>query len=447
MRWIAAALLILVAALGLRLAYIGATPDFKIVDDARDYDVHAVSIAHGDGFSKELTGMPTAFRPPGYCYLLGAAYKVFGVQDRPAHDRIAVARPLGAVLGTIGVALIGLLALRFWGRRGALVAMVLAAIYVPGILVADAMMSEQLFVVFMLAALVSALWRRGSLATAALAGLFAGLAILTRANGLILLAPLAWAVWMAPRRNWRALLAPALLAVVALLVVAPWTIRNVREMHHFVPVTTQLGTALAGTYNSEARADPVNPGSWRSLRRIEEYAPLSANFRTTNEAEREQRLRKAGYEFIREHPGYLFTVWWWNTRRILDLSSRTWSRHTASTISVGPGWADVGVICFWIFLALAVVGAFRARGAPWWLWTVPLAMYLSVVFLAAETPRYRAPIDPFVILLAALFLDLVVGRAILKVHQVFGVLEVDQPRPAARDERLHQLRVQRDHPV
>jgi hypothetical protein len=258
-----------------------------------------------------------------------------------------------------------------------------------------------------------------------------------------------WAVWMPPRRRPRALLAPALLVVISLLVVAPWSIRNVHELHHFVPVTTQLGTALAGTYNDEARKDTVNPGSWRSLRRVPEYLPLSADFRTTNEAEREQRLRKAGYAYIGKHPGYLFTVWWWNTRRILDMSSRTWSRHTASTISVGPTASDLAVVCFWLFLALALMGAFRraTRAAPWWLWTVPLAMYLSVVFLAAETPRYRAPVDPFVILLAALALDLVVSRAVLKVHQVLGVLEVDQPRPAARRQRLYELRVQRDHPV
>jgi hypothetical protein len=29
-------------------------------------------------------------------------------------------------------------------------------------------------------------------------------------------------------------------------------------------------------------------------------------------------------------------------------------------------------------------------------------MFLSVIFLAAETPRYRAPLDPFVVLLAAI---------------------------------------------
>ena len=46
----------------------------------------------GDGFSKRLTGKPTAFRPPGYPYLLGGAYRVFGVEQGLDADRIRVAR-------------------------------------------------------------------------------------------------------------------------------------------------------------------------------------------------------------------------------------------------------------------------------------------------------------------------------------------------------------------
>jgi hypothetical protein len=37
-------------------------------------------------------------------------------------------------------------------------------------------------------------------------------------------------------------------------------------------------------------------------------------------------------------------------------------------------------------------------------------MYLSVVFLVIETPRYRTPIDPFIVLLAALALVAAAGR-------------------------------------
>jgi len=44
----------------------------------------------------------------------------------------------------------------------------------------------------------------------------------------------------------------------------------------------------------------------------------------------------------------------------------------------------------------------RSRAAPLWLWAVPVLMYLSVVFLVVETPRYRTAIDPFIVLLAAL---------------------------------------------
>jgi 4-amino-4-deoxy-L-arabinose transferase-like glycosyltransferase len=395
------------AALGLRIGYMDLTPGYAIKHDARDYDVHARSIAIGDGFSKRLTGKPTAFRPPGYPYLLAGTYHVFGVERGSDADRIRVARTLGAVLGAFGVALIGILGVQLLGRTTGVVAMGLAAIYVPAILVSEAIMSEQLFVVLMLGALAAAIHQRRSshhYALAVLAGLLAGLAVLTRANGLILLVPLILAVWAAPRRSWRSAGPPAVLVAVALGTVAPWTIRNAVELHAFVPVSTQLGWALAGTYNNEARNDHANPGSWRSLRRVPEYKPLVANFPTVPEIVMERRLNRAGREFIERHPGYVATVVYWNTRRLLDLASWRWSRHTASTISVDRGWADAGVLSFWIFAALALAGATHraARRVPGFVWLLPAAMYLSVVFLAAETPRYRAPLDPFILLLAAI---------------------------------------------
>ena len=396
--WWAAAALIVVAAIGLRITYVALTPDYRTVHDARDYDRHAASIARGEGFSEQITGKPTAFRPPGYAYLLGGAYRVFGVEDS-RQERWAVGRWLGVVIGALTVALIGLLGARLWNRRVGLIAMAIAAVYVPWITLGGSLMSEPLFVLLMLGALLLASRR-----LAVAAGVVAGLAVLTRANGLILLVPLALLVW-APRRS---LGPPAALVAVALLVVAPWTIRNAIELRAFVPVTTQFGTAMAGTYNDEARTDPDDPASWRSLRGVPEYRPLTDPWRTTPEVVMERRLRAASLDYIREHPGYLATVVYWNTRRLLDLSSWRWSRHTAATITVRPGWAAAGMICFWIVGVLALVGLARRPAIPWIVWAVPLVMYLSVIFLAAETPRYRAPIDPFVILLAALALA---GRA------------------------------------
>jgi 4-amino-4-deoxy-L-arabinose transferase-like glycosyltransferase len=411
--------LLLLVALVLRLGYVAVTPDYRLVDDATDYDRHAASIARGDGYADVgLPGRKSAFRPPGYPYLLGAVYRVTGVQDAPVQNRIHVARVFNALLGTLVVALIGLVAAQLWDRRTALVAMALGAVYIPLIVVGGSVMSETLFAVFLLASLAAAIQHRRSphrWRWALLTGFLGGLTVLTRANALVLLIPLAFAVWDGrPRFTLRALGPPAALLVVALLAVAPWTIRNQIVFHQFVPVSTQLGSALAGTYNDEARADKVNPASWRSLRRVEQYKYLTDQWRVISEAQLEQKLRAASIDYIRAHPGYVAKVVWWDTRRALDLAGLRWSRHTAGTISVTPGWAVAGVICFWVFGLLALGGAFTraARRAPWWVWAMPALVYLGVVAMVFETPRYRTGIDPFIVMLAALPLAALAQRRV-----------------------------------
>jgi 4-amino-4-deoxy-L-arabinose transferase-like glycosyltransferase len=380
------AIAILVAALAIRLAWVLATPDYQLVHDALDYDNHAASIAAGDGFATSY-GRATAFRPPLYPVFLAGVYVLTGPD-------VFAARIANAFVGTGIVALIGVLAFQLWGRRESLVAMALGAVYVPLILVGQSVMSEPLAVLFMLGALAAAL-RRWAL----VAGVLMGLAILGRANALVLLLPLAVAVWRGPKPA-------AVLVLAAVLTVVPWTIRNAVVLDHFVPVSTQLGSALAGTYNSNAREDEENPASWRSLKRVDDYKPIFSRVKTTNEAVLERELRDASLDFIREHPTYVLKVAFWTTRRMLDLGGMDWSIHTASTISAGRTAGITGVICFWIFAVLAVIGAFtqRARAAPLWFWAVPLLMYLGVVFLVVETPRYRTAIDPFIVLLAALAL-------------------------------------------
>ena len=408
-RWVGLAALALVAgALTLRIAYVDATPGYALRHDARDYDVHARSIAEGQGFSKSLAhGRPTAFRPPGYPYFLGGVYKVFGVERAPAPRRLRVARIAQAFVGTAIVVLVGVLAAQLWGWGIGLVAMALSAVYVPLITVGGAVMSEPLFDAFMLGALVAALHHRRSphrYRWALLAGFVAGLAILTRANAFVLLLPLAWAVWDGrPWRSRAALGPPVALVAIALLTLVPWTIRNARELHAFVPVSTQFGSALAGTYNDAVRADTQNPAAWQGLKHIPDYAPLWERIGTTPEPVLERKLRAAAFHYIREHPLFVAKVGWWNSRRMLELAGLKRSRATAATLTINHKWADRGILCFWIVAGLALAGALtsRARRAPPYVWLVPALMFLSVVFLVVETPRYRTPIDPFLVLLAA----------------------------------------------
>jgi len=138
--------------------------------------------------------------------------------------------------------------MQLFDRRVALTAMVLAALYVPLILIGGSLMSEPLFAAFVLAALVAALHHRAAAHRhrwAVLAGVLAGLAILTRANAAVILLPLVVAVWdVRPRWSRRALTAPVLVVALAILTVAPWTVRNTVVLGSVVPVTTQLGTSL-----------------------------------------------------------------------------------------------------------------------------------------------------------------------------------------------------------
>jgi hypothetical protein len=53
-----------------------------------------------------------------------------------------------------------------------------------------------------------------------------------------------------------------------------------------------------------------------------------------------------------------------------------------------------------------------ARRTPWYVWAMPVLMFLSVVFLVVETPRYRTPIDPFLVLLATAALVTAARRAL-----------------------------------
>jgi hypothetical protein len=193
---------------------------------------------------------------------------------------------------------------------------------------------------------------------------------------------------------------------VALCTVAPWTIRNTVVFDTFVPVSTQLGTALAGTYNDAARTDREHPASWRSLRRVPDHQYLVRRWREIPEPVLDRQLRDAALSYAADHPAYVAEVVFWNTTRALDLAGMSCSRHTASTISVGPRWADAGVVIFWLVAALAIASAFTARGrrTPPHVAAVPALRFLSVAFFAFETLRYRTGIDPFIVMLASVAL-------------------------------------------
>jgi hypothetical protein len=264
--------------------------------------------------------------------------------------------------------------------------------------------------VFVLGALLAALEaRRGAahpLRWAALAGVLAGLAALTRSNGVVIAAPLLVAVWAGagrPRLSVRALAAPAVLAVAAALTVTPWLVRNAVVFGEFVPIATQTGAALAGTYNEAARTDRTFPGQWRVLRLVRDYQHIYRGKWRTPEPVLDRRLRDAALAYARDHPGYVAEVGARNTLRLFDLDGFELTRRMSIAIGIGRGWATASVVWTWAALALALAGfvVLRGRAGPWEAWAVAALLVLSVVFLNAESPRFRTPLEPFLVVPAA----------------------------------------------
>ena len=411
------ALALVALALVLRLAFLVATPGYSPQHDDRDYDRLACGLVAGEGYTRVGpantekacgdgdTGRPTAFRPPGFPMFLAAVYTV---SEPLGIERWTTARVVQAMVGTAVVALLGLVAWQLFGRRTALAAMALGAVFPPAIVLGASLLTETLFVALMLGAIACVLADRragGDRRWLVAAGVICGLAVLTRSNAPALIIPLALAVATAGDRSLRAGIGRALALIgIAALIVAPWTVRNAIELDGFAPVTTEAGSALAGTYNDVTRTDDRWPGAWRPPARLRELAPTLDPVRRDEPAE-QRALTRRSLEYMADHPGYVVQVGARNVWRLSGLEGSDWWHFSGRTLSL-PGWtADFSGIAFLLFLAMAIVGAFTpaARAAPRWLWLMPVLMLLSVMFVVGET-RFRAPVDPFVVLLAALAL-------------------------------------------
>ncbi len=397
MVWIAAGLLLL--GFAVRVAYVLHTHNYVARQDAQSYNYLAQTLARGKGWGYGNS----AYRPPGYPVFLAGIYLLVGLPN----GVFTAARLLQAVLATATIALIGVMVWQLAGRRAMLIALAIGAVYVPLVLVGVSLMTEALFVPLALIAVICALQARVGrrrMLWIVLSGFCTGLAALTRGNGIVLMVPLALVVWTArPRWSWRAALAPLVLLLVACATVAPWTIRNAYAQHAFIPVTDELGNTIKGTYNPvSARQRFVWNGHGYST-----YDSIQKDKKLT-ESERNDKLTAAVIRYIGKHPEYLPEAMFWNTLRLLDLQGRRISRVTAYTDTFATAqFADLGVVCFWIVGALAIAGALTpaARRIPRSFWAIPFFLWLSVAPVTTGTPRFRAVLDPFFILLAACALE------------------------------------------
>ena len=405
---------ILVVALGVRVAAIAGTHDYKPFGDAADYDRHAAVLTFAQSYPQTRLAAPgtaTAFRPPAYPYVLAGVYG-------STTSRWTGGRLVGAALGTLAIALLFLIAYVLWGRPVALWSAGFGAVFPPLVLLSTGLLAENLFLPVMLAAIACTIMARRSrhkLRWAFAAGALCGLAALTRGNGLLLLAPVALGL-VSVRRGWsaRTFLAPGLAALGALLVLTPWTVRNGDAFGRFLPMGTEAGFTVAGTYNDVADSPDKFQGLARNLTDVPDYRPLLGQ-PGVDEAELSSDLGQKGFRYLRHNLGYFATVVGLNTLRAFDAGK-------GHTFRSGQHWDEMGVPDGWrwwlrwsayaaLGLALAGLvvlwrGGVRGPGFVWW---APVVVFLGSLWVVGG-PRYRAPLDPFIALLAGMALAAVWAR-------------------------------------
>jgi hypothetical protein len=204
-----------------------------------------------------------------------------------------------------------------------------------------------------------------------------------------------------PSTRTVAVLAAAFLAMT--LTIAPWTVRNAAAFGSFEPVSTQSGYTVAAVYNVES--DRSGPD--RARPQYGTIAPYRYR-KGTNEAQLDHQLGRLGLHYARHHPVYALDLLRLNLLRTFKLASSGgtftyyWNRERDMTAWRRP-IDTIGLAVAVALTLLALVtraGRLALREAPWWLWLFPLLTLASTVFLLGN-PRYRASLDPFLLMPAA----------------------------------------------
>jgi 4-amino-4-deoxy-L-arabinose transferase-like glycosyltransferase len=368
-----------------------------LTHDEREYLSLAVNLVEGRGFGYPAAApgepVPERFgRAPLYPLFLAAVIGPTGL------DELTAVRLAQSVLGALGVWLVALVATRAAGPRAGLIAAWIAAIYPPLVWTPAYVFSETLYMVLALshvlvAGRVLGEWgesggsrERGWLLWCGVVG---GLAALTRPAHLFFL--LLLGVWLLTKRRPRD---AVLIAVGALLVIAPWTVRNVRQYGRVVLIASEGGiTFWTGNHPlSPGEGDmAANPAIKRDNQR------LRAAHKGLSSEELEPVYYREAMKAITRDP-----VWWVNL--LIRKAFYTWVPLGPSYTLHSTRYVVASLVSYGLLLAGGIAGAvavIRARR-----WPVALGLMLAsavlvcVVFFPQE--RFRIPvIDPALIVLAA----------------------------------------------
>jgi len=366
-----------------------------VFGDSCGYFELARSIAHGQPY--QLSTGEQIFRAPGYPLLLAP---VFWFWD--GARAVWAARLESCLFGLLTVLAVAGWAGQLFGRRAAVIAGLIMAVYPEAVAISVPVLSEAPFCFLVAVNLLlwtaawkgweRAAWSRGGKAIlgrspavlALLAGATSGVATLVRPSWLLFtpFAVVCGLIFDQPRKQM--LLALAMFAGLS-IVMLPWWARNYRVCGHFVPTTLQVGASLYDGWNPQATgASDMQfvPGMENALRIEQTRQAEHESF----EYRLDRRFRQAAWEWACGNPGRVVKLAGIKLLRIWNF----WPNE--SSFSAWP----VRLAVLFSYVPLMLFAALGMRKAAEWGWPGALcwlpAVYFSLLHMVfVSSIRYRQP--------------------------------------------------------
>jgi 4-amino-4-deoxy-L-arabinose transferase-like glycosyltransferase len=374
--------------------------DTQPFSDAGWYFNRAVALASGQGYTEG--GVPTAYWPPGWPWVMSLLLRIFGTSLLPIQMfNIACSLAIGWLTLDLGRKLFN----SELAGRGALL---LLGIYPNSIAYIPLLWNEVFYTTLLLAG-CWILLHSGRRRTLVLGGGIFGIATMVKPQSLVII-PFVFAIdFLRGGYNLRCfvlvLTKCAAAVAVALVIVLPWSYRNYQIFGEWVLVSTNGGLTLLTGNNPSARGD------------FTEDDPLIRSIPRTVETQIEvdKEARHRAIEWIKNYPADFL--------KLLPLKFyRLWAPDGESEWSFQAGFKNYEKHAVWfravrylnqvyyIFLlgvfvfAGLVLFSEKAR-IDWWALPYFLAIYQTIIaFVFSGQSRFHYPIMPFIIVCCAWFL-------------------------------------------
>jgi 4-amino-4-deoxy-L-arabinose transferase-like glycosyltransferase len=357
----------------------------------------AFSLAQGHGFSSpwwQETG-PTAWLTPVYPWIVSIVYRIFGIHTPHAFYAVVLLNIIFSAATCVPIYFIGKHIAGLGVASGAawLWAMFPNAILIPYEWVWDTSLSALLMATILWATLELSDARR--VRDWILYGALWGLALMTNPSlGSMLPVMLGWTAYRRLRSRDLRLARPLLALGVAVLCCVPWTVRNYIAFHKFVPLRSNFALELwLGNNNNFDENSQIAPPADPTKEEIHKYIRMGET------AFMAEKWRNATL-FVRTHPRLETTLW---ERRFV--ATWTGAENPVETFrDAESNLVRIVLVSNFLVAIAALVGIvmlFSRRS----IYAFPLAAFPVVyplVYYATHTSlRYRHPIDPVLVILAA----------------------------------------------